>query len=153
ADFARRSRSASSLSARAALWAGIVADVIVNAGRLHAELLAQDVRYAIRTLGRAPGFTATSILVTALGIGATTAAFSVASFVFLRPLPYEHPDRLVTIWQQTPEYRLELSPPNYRDWKAQQQSFEAMGAYHLLETNFVANGEPDRLLGAAVTAD
>ena len=153
ADFARRSRRASTVSAQMSLWASTIADTILNAGQLHAELLAQDVRYAIRTLGRAPGFTATSILVTALGIGATTAAFSVTSFVFLRPLPYEHPDRLVTIWQQTPEYRLELSPPNYRDWKAQQQSFEAMGAYHLLETNFVANGEPDRLLGAAVTAD
>ena len=153
ADFARRSRGASTLPARLALWAETIADLAINAGRLHADLLVQDVQYAIRTLGRSPGFAATAILVTALGIGATTAAFSVTSFVFLRPLPYEDPDRLVTVWHLTPEYRLELSPPNYRDWKAQQRSFEAMGAYHLLETNFVANGEPDRLLGAAVTAD
>ena len=153
ADFARRSRGASTLPARLALWAETIADLAVNAGRLHGELLVQDVHYAIRTLGRSPGYAATAILVTALGIGATTAAFSVTSFVFLRPLPYENPDRLVTIWHRTPEYRLELSPPNYRDWKAQQRSFEAMGAYHGLETNFVANGEPERLSGTAVTAD
>ncbi len=153
ADFARRSRGASTLPAMVALWAETIADLAVNAGRLHAELLVQDVQYAIRTLGRSPGYATTAILVTALGIGATTAAFSVTSFVFLRPLPYENPDRLVTIWHRTPDYRLELSPPNYRDWKAQQRSFEAMGAYHGLETNFVANGEPERLSGTAVTAD
>ena len=103
ADFARRSRGASTLPARLALWAETIADLAVNAGRLHAELLVQDVQYAIRTLGRSPGYAATAILVTALGIGATTAAFSVTSFVFLRPLPYENPDRLVTIWHRTPD--------------------------------------------------
>jgi putative ABC transport system permease protein len=153
AVFDRKARSASTLPATLALWAETIADIVITAGRLHLDLLIQDAHYAVRTLGRSPGFAVTAIGVTALGIGATTAAFSVTSFVFLRPLPYADPDRLVTIWHRAQEYRMELSPPNYRDWKAQQQSFVAMGAYHGLETNFVAKGEPERLSGAAVTAD
>src|SRR5204863_3682614 len=94
-----------------------------------------------------------AVLVTALGIGATTAAFSVTNYVFLRPLPYADPERLVTLWQRTPEYRLELSPPNYRDWKAETTSFEAVGAYHGFDANFVAGTEPERLTGAAVTSE
>ena len=70
-------------------------------------------------LRRAPGFAITAVLIVALGIGATTAAFSVTDFVLLRPLPFPEPDRLVKVWERTPGYsRLELSPANYRDWKA-----------------------------------
>lgn len=152
--FARRAGRASGLTAKLALWAETVSDVLVNATRLHWELLGQDLSYAVRTLARTPGFALTAILVTALGIGANTAAFSVADFVFLRPLPYGNPDRLVTLWQHPPQYRrLELSPPNYRDWKAMTTSFESMGAFHGLEVNFVAGKDPERLGGTAVTSE
>jgi predicted permease len=152
ADFARRCRDRSGVGV-IALWVAAIADVVTNAGRLHLELLRQDLKYAARTLARTPGFVVTAILVTALGIGATTAAFSVTNYVFLRPLPYADPDRLVTVWHRTPDYRLELSPPNFRDLKAQTRSFEALGAYHGFDANIVAGAEPERLTGAAVTSE
>jgi putative ABC transport system permease protein len=152
ADFARRRRDRSGVGA-IAVWLSAVGDIVANAVRLHLELLGQDLKYAARTLARTPGFVVTAILVTALGIGATTAAFSVTNYVFLRPLPYSDPDRLVTVWHRTPDYRLELSPPNYRDLKAQATSFDALGAYHGFDANIVAGAEPERLTGAAVTSE
>ena len=152
ADFARRRRDRFGPGV-ATLWMSAAADVIGNAARLHLELLRQDLKYAIRTFAKTPGFVITAILVTALGIGATTAAFSVTNFVFLRPLPYADPDRLVTVWHRTPDYRLELSPPNFRDWKAATTSFDALGAYHGFDANVITAAEPERLTGAAVTSD
>jgi predicted permease len=152
ADFARRRRDRSGVGV-VALWIAAVADVVANALRLHFELLRQDLKYAARTFARTPGFVVTAILVTALGIGATTAAFSVTNYVFLRPLPYADPDRLVTVWHRTPDYRLEMSPPNFRDLKAQTTSFDALGAYHGFDANVVAGAEPDRLTGSAVTSE
>ncbi|HEY6066179.1 MAG TPA: hypothetical protein VIY96_08485, partial [Thermoanaerobaculia bacterium] len=72
AIFARRRQSAGSALARLGLLLAAAADVVPNALRAHAELLRQDTRYTLRTLARSPGFAATAILVTALGIGATT---------------------------------------------------------------------------------
>ena len=153
ADFSRRAGAATGV-AMAGLWLAAVTDVTSNALRLHIDLIRQDLGYAVRTLSRTPGFAVTAILVTALGIGANTAAFSVTNFVFLRPLPYANPDRLVTVWERTPDYgQLEMSPPNYRDTRAMTRSFEGMGAYHGLEANVVAGSEPERLSGVAVTAD
>jgi hypothetical protein len=150
--FERRRRETRGPS-RLALWISTVAETLGNASRLHADLARQDLHYALRTLWRTPGFVVTAVLVTALGIGATTAAFSVTDYVFLRPLPYADPDRLVTIWHRTPGYRLELSPPNYRDWKAGASTLDAFGAYHPLEVNVTAGSEPERLTGVAVTED
>jgi predicted permease len=152
AEFARRRRDRSG-TGLLALWISAIADVAGNAVRLHLELLQQDLKYAARTFARTPGFVITASLVTALGIGATTAAFSVTNYVFLRPLPYADPDRLVTVWHRTPDYRLEMSPPNYRDLKAQTTSFDALGAYHGFDANVVAGAEPERLTGAAVTSE
>src|SRR4029079_3058178 len=128
ADFARRRRDRSGAGV-VPLWIAAVADVAANAARPHTELLPQDLKYAARTLARTPGFVVTAILVTALGIGATTAAFSVTNYVHARPLPCTDPDRLVTVWHKTPDYRLELCPPNFRALNAQTTSFEALGAY------------------------
>ena len=74
-------------------------DVIPNALAVHFDILRQDLRYTGRALRRAPGFALTAVLVVALGVGANTAAFSLADFVLLRPLPYPEPDRLVKLWQ------------------------------------------------------
>jgi predicted permease len=109
------------------------------------ELL-QDIRFTARTLTRAPGFAITAILVAALGIGANTAAFSVADFVLLRPLPFHQPDRLVKLWN-------EFSPRNYRDWKSMNTVYESMGAFHPTGFNLTGTGEPQRLTGVAVTSD
>ncbi|HEY6548552.1 MAG TPA: ABC transporter permease, partial [Vicinamibacteria bacterium] len=103
-----------------------------------------------------PGFAATVVVVAALGVGATTAAFSITDHVLIRPLPFPEAHRLVQLWQnQTGRgyTRVELSPANYRDWKRLSSSFEAMGALRHLSANLVGEGEPERLDGASVTSD
>jgi putative ABC transport system permease protein len=137
------------------LMAKAVADVGPNALAVHLDILRQDLRYTVRSLRRAPGFALTAILVVALGVGANTAAFSLADFVLLRPLPYPEPDRLVKLWQSTPGYgTMELSPANFRDWETMAtSSFSGMGAYWEGAVNLVGDGEPRRLASARVTPE
>lgn len=136
------------------LWVATIADVGVNALAAHWDVLRHDLRYTARTLLRSPGFAFTAILVTALGIGANAAAFSVADFVLIRPLPFANPDRLVKVWEHPPGYgHFELSPPNYRDYRAEQHSFASMGAFHSTSVNLVGEGDPQRLTGSALTAE
>jgi putative ABC transport system permease protein len=154
AVFARRRRDALGAIDVAGLWLSTIAETIGNAALVHIDILRSDVRYTMRTLARTPGFTVTAFLVIALGIGATTAAFSVTDFVLIRPLPFVEPDRLVKIWERSPGYaRMELSPANYRDWKQAATVFESMGMYHALAANMLGSGEPLRVEGAAVSAD
>jgi predicted permease len=136
-----------------ALWIACW-EILPNALAVHGSLLRQDLRYMARSLRQAPGFALTAIPVIALGIGATTAAFSLADFVLLRPLPFPRPERLVRVWESLPGYPyLEPSPGNYRDWKRQNRSFAAMGALRPVSLNLVGPSGPERLEGAAVTAD
>jgi predicted permease len=153
--FARRLGQASGVLPRLALWGEALADVLHNAVRVHADILAQDLRYTLRTLGRAPGFALTAILVGALGVGATTATFSITDHVLVRPLPFPEPGRLLKLWQEQPARgysRMELSPANYRDWEAMTTSFEGMAAFTDISANVVGEGEPQRLEGTATTA-
>jgi hypothetical protein len=89
--------------------------------------LARDVRYAVRALARTPSFTVVAVAVLALGIGATSAIFSLVSAVWLKPLPFADEDRLVTLWTDFTAMggptRVEISPVNYVDWQARAQSF------------------------------
>lgn len=92
--------------------------------------LTQDVRYALRQLGKARGFTLIAILTLALGIGANTAIFSVVNGVVLNPLPFPNSNRLVSIFQQRPDFaRASISYPNFIDWQRENRSFEAIAAY------------------------
>lgn len=152
--FADRKREASGLLSRIALWLITVFDVVVNALRVHLDLLRQDLRYTWRTLSQAPGFALTVILVSGLGIGATTAVMTITDQVLIRPLPFPEPSRLVKFLENRPGYsRMELSPPNYIDWKKASTSFEEIGAYRGLAINMVGEGVPDHLDGTVVTAD
>jgi predicted permease len=154
AIFRLRLRDADGPFARLALWIGVVLETLMNALAVHWDILRQDLRYTARTLGRARGFAATAILIVALGIGANTAAFSLTDFVLFRPLPFPDADRLVTLWQSQGGYmRMELSPPNYHDWKQASTSFERLGTYANTAANMVGTGEPERLSGAAFSAD
>jgi len=153
-DYARQRQQASGFFGLAVLWVAAMGDAIRNGLAAHCDLLRQDVRYANRTVLRAPGFAATVVLVAALGIGATTAVFTVADYVLVRPLPYLHAGRLVRMWEARPGYlQMELSPPNYLDWKAAATSFEAMAAYAPWSTSLVGQGEPAQLEGANLAAD
>src|SRR4030095_3792439 len=105
-------------------------------------------------LRRPPGFAITAVAVVTLGIGATTAAFSVTDFVLFRPLPFPQPDRLVKLWESTPGYpRMELSAPNYRDWKEAAKSYESTGMYYTNSMTVLTDGEPQLVPMAAVGAD
>jgi putative ABC transport system permease protein len=129
-------------------------DVVPNAASVHWEILQTDLRYAARSLRRTPGFAVTAVLVVALGVGANTAAFSLADYVLLRPLSFPEPDQLVKLWQRTPGYgQMELSPPNYRDWKAMTTSVSEMAAYTDDAMNLVGTGEPRRLDVTRATPD
>lgn len=153
--FARRRREATSWPAVATLWIGEVADTVATATRVHLDVLGQDLRHTRRSLFRSRGFAAAAIVVTALGVGATTAAFSVTDFVLLRPLPFADPSRIVKIWQSSPGYeRTDVSPANFRDWRNRATSFSLMGAYSEgLTASLVGVGEPAQLSGSMVTPD
>ncbi len=115
-----------------------------------------DLRYAFRTLHRSPGFALTAILITALGVGANTAAFSVADFVLLRPLPFADPDSLVRLCEGPRTgggwgCNNQMSPANYRDLTTMNASFAAVGAYASDSVNLVGGGEPRRLAIATLT--
>lgn len=122
------------------------------------EILTQDLRYTARTLNRARGFALTAIVVIALGVGANTAAFSIADFVLVRPLPFPEPDGLVRLCEGPRRgsgwgCMNQLSPANYRDLKAASSSFSGMGAFAGDAVNLVGGGEPRRLAIAPVTPD
>jgi predicted permease len=96
------------------------------------EGLWRDVRYGVRTLMRAPGFSLTAILVMALGIGASTSLFTIVRSVLLRPLPFREPDKLVMLYEhfrQTQFPYNQVSPADFRDWRAQTHGFEDMAAW------------------------
>src|SRR6266496_604390 len=154
AVFARRRREAAGLFGVAAVCVAAAGEALGNATLVHLDILKQDLAYTGRMLRRTPGFAVTAILMVALGIGATTAAFSVTDFVLIRPLPFPDPDRLVKIWESTPGYpRIELSAPNYRDWRAAATSFESMSVYHFELITITTSGEPRRLTGTSVSGD
>lgn len=116
-------------------------------------ILVQDLRYGARVLRRSPGFTAVTVLLLGLGIGATTAIFSVFRAVFLDPLPLPEADRLVFLWERTPEVPLfPASFANYNDWREQNRSFDEMGAYLARAVNLTDRGDPVQLRGALVTS-
>ena len=153
AMFARRWRQRGSAATRVSLLVDAIADVLRNAPALHWDILRQDVVFAFRTVRRAPALSLTVVLVTAIGIGATTAAFSLADHVLIRPLPFRDSERLVKLWQMTPGGRLEASPANFRDWRTQSSSFDSLGAFTEVSANLVGAGDPLRLDGALVSGD
>jgi predicted permease len=91
------------------------------------EDLLMDIRYGLRMLAKNPGFTAATVIVLTLGIGANTALFSVVNGVLLRPLPYPHPEQLVTLHESKPNFATgSISYPNFLDWKKDNRTFTSM---------------------------
>jgi predicted permease len=115
--------------------------------------LLQDLRYALRTLRRAPGFASIAILTLALGIGATTAIFSLVNATLLRELPYPGAERIVRVYQTTPAGRSTASPPDFTDWRAEADAFEALAAYHPSAYTLTGSGDARQVQAAQVTGD
>src|SRR5438046_3452178 len=96
------------------------------------ETMAQDVRYALRTLRKSPGFTTTSVATLALAIGANTAMFSVLNAVLLRPLPFRSPEQLAMLWSEIPSQNLREGRSAYwniEQWRAQSETFADMAIF------------------------
>ena len=119
------------------------------------ESVLQDIHYSLRGLRKSPGFTAVAMLTLALGIGASTAIFSIVNTVLLRPLPYKDSSRLVHVWTTItmfPEFNLGQSIPNLQDIEARSHSFEALATYEVRERNLTGSGEPEQLRTADVSS-
>ncbi len=116
--------------------------------------MVRDVRYAIRQLVRTPGFTAIAILTLALGIGATSAIFSVVNAVLLRPLPYPHPESLVRVHEMVQPFgRFSVAPASFLDWRQQNTVFEHIAAYNATGATLQTASGPERVQGTLVSWD
>src|SRR5262249_14480252 len=114
----------------------------------------QDFRYAARVVGKNPGVTALMVFTLALGIGATTAIFSVVYGVLLRPLPYFGADRIMAISEVNSKGRLSrLADPNFNDFRDQNQSFQSIAKYSPRTVSVSGASQPTRTSLAAVTPD
>ena len=116
-----------------------------------------DLRYALRTLLREPGFTLLAVLMLALGIGASTSIFSLVSAVLLRPLPFESPDQLVVLWEDFSSRgggeTVTPAPANFVDWRDRSTVFEEVAGMGPVTYNLTGRGEPERLAAIRTTAN
>jgi predicted permease len=112
-----------------------------------------DLKFALRSLARAPAFTATAVLTLALGIGAATAVFSVANGVLLRPLPYDAPDEIVTVWASWDNFpdKTWLSVPEYQLAHQENRTLVDVALYGTSSTNFTSVDAPEQVGSAIVT--
>ncbi len=117
---------------RTARWRSTKRREFARGGRVarHVAMLTQDFQYGVRTLRRKPGFSIVAVLTLALGIGATTAIFSVVDAVLLEPLALPQPDRVVQVWDEHPSTAAHtyISVPNYEDYRGQNEVFESVAA-------------------------
>jgi putative ABC transport system permease protein len=123
--------------------------------QLWLERLREDIRFAGRVLRAHPAFSIVTLIVLALGIGATTAMFSVVNSVLLRPLPFRDPDHLVMLEEKwLPRFpRFEASPLDYLSWKEQCTSYSVMAAFRPSFFNLTEGDLPERIVGARVSAN
>src|SRR5688572_11234853 len=116
---------------------------------------ARDFRHGLRVLRGAPGFTAAALATLALGIGATSAIFSVVRAVMLEPLPYHQPERLVTVWETNRggAVRNVIAPANFVAWRERTRTLEHLGMVGPAGVAMVINGQPLEVSGLTVSGD
>ena len=120
------------------------------------ERLVADVRFALRSFRKQPGFTAVAVLVMGIGIGAVTVMFAALEAVVLRPLPYPEPDRLAWVWSLTPAHQQNtVSALDYLDYRDQCDDFETLASYFALRANAIltGSGEPERVPQTLVSSN
>jgi putative ABC transport system permease protein len=118
------------------------------------DSILQDLRHGVRVLLKTPGFTFLALLTLALGIGANTAVFSVVNAVLLRPLPFEKPQEIVTVWEGRPREgpgHGAISAMNFVDWRRMSKSFSSMAMYASANYNLTGAGDAERIPGAQVS--
>ncbi len=147
------------------LWGKTLADLVVSAPATYLPAyrltssppnrqapimnLLRDIRLAFRSLTKHPMFAVIAVLTIALGIGANTAIFSVVNGVMLKPLPYQAPQRLVTVWSAYPDNpRFPVSAAEYLDLRAEAESFENIGVYSSQSVTVTGMGQADRRAAA-----
>ncbi|HZM90262.1 MAG TPA: ABC transporter permease [Blastocatellia bacterium] len=116
----------------------------------------QDIRYGFRMLLKNRSFSVLAVLALALGIGANSAIFSVVNALVLKPLPFEHLDRLVAVRSSLPNQGLKatgVSPADFGDWRAQNTVFKQIAAYRVRDITITGSGDPELVRGSFVSAD
>jgi len=114
------------------------------------DVLKQNLTYSIRALLKTPGFTLTGVLTLALGIGSTTAIFSVVYAVF-EPMPYPEPDQLVMVWSQAQGNRNSVALADFVDWKQRSSSFQDLNAWSGASSNVGTSERPEQVAGSQRT--
>jgi putative ABC transport system permease protein len=130
------------------LWRDTVAGIFTTAPREHLSMFQQDARFAVRMMRRNLGFTLTSVATLSLGIGATTAIFSVVHAVLLKPLPYTHGERIVRLSEQAPSAGFSnttFSVPEMKDIRSQNRSLDGLVEYHNMSFILLGRREPERV--------
>lgn len=132
----------------------VIVDTLRTAPREHLYLIREDVRHALRALTKAPGFALVAVSTLAIGIGATTAMFSVADAVLWRALPFAEPSRLVRVAEARIDTAIPTysSLPNYADWQDQSDVFESMAAFTDQSLDLTGVAEPEHLNATQITA-
>ena len=122
------------------------------------ETLLQDLKYGLRILAKSPGFAIVAVLTLALGIGASTAVFSIVNAVLLKPLPYPNADRVVFPWRQSPPgidlgyNEVPWGANTFQDFQRDSNTFEAVGAFEAAGFNLTGTGDPVRVDGVRASA-
>src|SRR5262249_31748859 len=114
--------------------------------------LTQDFAFAVRMMRKAPGFTAAAVLAIALGVGANTAIFTVIERVLLQPLPYPDAGRIVDVDEMARGQHASVSPPNFMDWRTQNTTLSALGAYNGATLTISGGVEPTRIDSVEIDA-
>ncbi len=118
------------------------------------ESLGSDIQFAVRLLARRPGFTTLAAITLAIGIGATTAIFSAIEPILIAPLPYPHPERIVTVWEGTdPATKDNVGWLTFDDIAQQNHSFDAIAVYKTYSATLTGRGEPEQFAGQRVSHD
>ena len=134
--------------------AGAFVDALWLQPRRWEDEMIQDLRFGLRVLRKKPGFTLIAVFTIALGIGANTAIFSVVNAVLLRPLPYANVERIVAIQEISEEgKRIQVTPANFLDWRAQNNSFQHLAAILTRGSNLAADDGAERINLAVTSAD